>query len=110
MTPTPMTAIEPLRIGAVQPLHGVLERVFCDINDQVIVGRHEAKREACPELAFHDLRKPAAEIAAVGVIAKKRNRSRRLGGDVIDACFERSARLPGHANSVEIASSPVAPR
>src|SRR5579864_5451716 len=88
-------AVEHPGVRPIQEAHAGLQEVFLDLDEEVIVRAHQAKRVAYPGESVDRSLKPIAEVGAVDVIAKHLHRSGAAPRDVVDAGIDRPSRMPG---------------
>src|SRR5579864_3944670 len=90
-------AVEHPGVRPIQEAHAGLQEVFLDLDEEVIVRAHQAKRVAYPGESVDRSLKPIAEVGAVEVIAKHLHRSGAAPRDVVDAGIDGPSSVPCHA-------------
>src|SRR5437868_3118589 len=92
-----MLAIEVLGVLPVEPVHPGLKVVRGDIEEQVVMRRHEAERVACPVKAADRPGEPPAEVGTIEVVPEHWDRACAPRGDVVDPAWDVASRLSSHA-------------
>jgi hypothetical protein len=85
-----------LRVPAVQELHAGGELGPGALDEQVVVGVHEAERAHLPAVTADDEPEQREEVAAVVVVAKEHDLGHGAGEGVVDAVGEDRTRQAGH--------------
>src|SRR5205085_6398906 len=84
VAPALVTAVERLRVDAVQALHSGGEVLELRLNDEVVVVRHQAEDVDSPVVAVDDGREQAQEEAALIVVQEDRRARYSPRCDVVD--------------------------
>jgi hypothetical protein len=93
-----MPAIETLRETAIEPPHPSPEVGLWRPDNEVVMRRHETKRQARPIVALNDAREGSDERRSVIVVAEDRLLSDAPAGDVVRSAGDLHAETPCHAN------------
>jgi hypothetical protein len=86
-----VTAVKPLRVSAVEPMHARGKIRTVDLDDHVVVVRHQAVAEASPRAVFDDATEELQESIAVAVILEEALPAVAARGEVIDAASDLNA-------------------
>src|SRR5437588_8399558 len=96
-----MAYVEPLRVAEVQRMHARRQGPALDLQDEVIVRRQQAERDACPAHLVAGARDLAEEHEVVQVVAEELGRPDGVAVDVEDSGFDIALNAP-HANTMPI--------
>jgi hypothetical protein len=107
VAPPGVTGVERLRVAAIQALDASREPLARRLDDEVIVGRHQAEPEAAPVALFHGAGEEGEEVAKIVVVQKDLRVSHAPCRDVKEAVREVASGLTRHEVD---ASSPPGPR
>src|SRR5579864_8975622 len=74
----------------IEPLHGRREGIVLDVQDEVVVRRHQAERETADGLALHGRAEKGHELDVVVGVAEEGQPAGSTDSNVVDTRFRRT--------------------